>query len=213
MLYHVSHTASTTKMIKLLTHSYPAPLIHSTQIIPKHHIATQNIMGYTTHRRSSVHYTAEATLGIRIGIARRVSYAERSSKASSSSSSSSSHHGNNDKTKTRSSPYYHHHTLTPDPSPVYTSLHAFCIATEATYARLSARLDRLRGHKAAVAFYVKEEGKKGLGQVLESLRDDVGKLERVLEGMRWKIEKGEDGCGWDGSGKAFLVGGRWATFL
>jgi hypothetical protein len=71
----------------------------------------------------------------------------------------------------------------------------------------------MRGHKAAVAFYVRERSGSGvLEQVLDFLRDEVGRLERVMEGMRRKIEEGGGGA-WDGSGKAFLVGGRWAAFL
>jgi hypothetical protein len=70
----------------------------------------------------------------------------------------------------------------------------------------------MRGYKAAVAFYVRERrGSAVLGQVLEFLGDDVGRLERIMEGMRRKIEEG--GSGWDASGKAFSVGGRWAAFL
>jgi hypothetical protein len=70
----------------------------------------------------------------------------------------------------------------------------------------------MRGYKAAAAIYVRERrGSTVLGQVLEFLGDDVGKLERIMEGMKRKIEEGD--CGWDSSGKAFLFGGRWAAFL
>jgi hypothetical protein len=73
-------------------------------------------------------------------------------------------------------------------------------------------LERMRGYKAAVAFHVRERrGSAVLGQVLEFLGDDVGRLERIMEGMRRKIEEG--GSERDVSGRAFLIGGRWAAFL
>ena len=59
---------------------------------------------------------------------------------------------------------------------------------------------------------MRERGdRSGLGRVAECLREDVGRLEGVLEGMRRVIEEGEGG--WDGSGMVGLVGGRWAAFL
>lgn len=70
----------------------------------------------------------------------------------------------------------------------------------------------MRGHEEDVAAYVRERGdKSGLRRVAEGLSEEVRRLEGVLEGMRRVIEVGEGG--WDASEKAFLVGGRWATFL
>jgi hypothetical protein len=162
-------------------------------------------MSYTSQRRSSVQFSAEATIGVRIRLARRESHAaERTVKPSSTS-----HWTNKNQT---TYPHYKRIVVREPSSPAYASLHALCVANDATYARLSARLDRMRGHKAAIAFYVRERsGSKVLEQVLDFLGNDVGRLERVLEGMRRKIEEG--GGAWDGSGKAFLVGGRWAAFL
>jgi hypothetical protein len=57
----------------------------------------------------------------------------------------------------------------------------------------------MRGYKAAVAFHVRERrGSAVLGQVLEFLGDDVGRLERIMEGM----------SEWDRSRRAFLIGRR-----
>jgi hypothetical protein len=67
----------------------------------------------------------------------------------------------------------------------------------------------LRSCEEDVAAYARERG--GMGRVTEVLGDEVESLEEILEVMRRKIDEGEGG--WDGSGKAFLVGGRWATFL
>jgi hypothetical protein len=70
----------------------------------------------------------------------------------------------------------------------------------------------MRGYKAAVAFHVRERrGSAVLGQVLEFLGDDVGRLERIMEGMRRKIEEGRSE--WDRSRRAFLIGRRKAIFL
>lgn len=91
-------------------------------------------------------------------------------------------------------------------------MHEFCVASDATYARLAARLERLRGHEEDVEGWVRETGgRSGLGRVADGLREEVESLEGILEDMRRKIDEGEGG--WDGSGKAFLVGGRWATCL
>lgn len=192
-------------------------------------------MGYhnTTRRNSSFHWTAEAYLAFGIGLARRVSrterrysYAERrsshaerwssKSKRTTTSSSSSSHHKNK---PTKQYPCYHS-IVTSHPEPSHQhhhhlqdqSFHNFCVASDATYARIAARLERLRGHGEDVAAYVRERGDRSdLRRVVEGLREEVGRLKGVLEGMRRVIEEGEDG--WDASEKAFLVGGRWATFL
>jgi hypothetical protein len=162
-------------------------------------------MSYTSHRRTSVQFSAEATIGVRIRLARRESHAaERTIKPSSTSHWNDRNH--------TIYPHYKRIVVREPSSPAYASVHAFCVANDTTYARLSARLDRMRGHKAAVAFYVRERsGSKVLEQVLDFLGDDVSNLERIMEGMRRKIEEG--GGAWDGSGKAFLVGGRWAAFL
>ena len=187
---------------------------------------------HTTRRRSSFHWTAEAYLGFGIGIARRVSYAERrssyaerqgsTSKSKSTSrrspSAFSSHQSKPSSSSFRrqsksatSHPCYHR-IVTPEPSHQYTShsLHDFCVASDATYARLAARLERLREYEGDVAAYVREDGDRMI-RVAEGLREEAGRLEEILEGMRRKIDEGESG--WDGDGKAFFVGGRWATFL
>ena len=83
---------------------------------------------------------------------------------------------------------------------------------DATNARLAARLERLRGYEEDVAAYVRERGdRSGMGRVVEDLREEIERLEEILEGIKRKIAESEGG--WDGSGNAFLVGGRWATFL
>jgi Ni,Fe-hydrogenase III large subunit len=93
-------------------------------------------------------------------------------------------------------------------------LHDFCVATDATYARLSIHLERLRGQKEDVAAYLRATGYSiGLEQVLGFLQEDIGRLEGILEGMREMIGECEDGGRCNGDGKAFLIGGRWATFL
>ena len=89
-------------------------------------------------------------------------------------------------------------------------MHDFCVASDATYARLAARLERLREYEGDVAAYVREDGDRMI-RVAEGLREEAGRLEEILEGMRRKIGEGESG--WDGDRKAFFVGGRWATFL
>ena len=214
------------------TTAYNPPLSRNPQQNTVHHI-----MGYhnTTRRKSSFHFTAEAYLAFGIGLARRVSrterrssYAEtRSSKSKSTSSNTSSSSSSSRNTKRASSPSRrpskpaksypcYHRIVTPEPSPQYQhqtdSLHNFCLASDATYARLTARLERLHEHEEDVTAYVRDMGvRSGLGRVAEGLREEVGRLEEVLGGMRRKIEEGEGG--WDGSGEAFLVGGRWATFL
>ena len=168
---------------------------------------------------------------------RRSSYAERRSSKSrsshrysnSNSNSNSNRSSSSHRTKRASSPSHHeskpaksypcyHRIITPEPSaqsqyqPHTGSLHNFCLASDATYARLAARLERLCEHEEDVTSYVRDMGdRSGLGRVAEGLREEVGRLEEILEGMRRKIEEGQGG--WDGSGKAFLVGGRWATFL
>jgi hypothetical protein len=183
--------------ITILHMLFPAPS-------KTNHLTRKYIMSYTSQRRSSVQFTAEATMGVSIRIARRKSHAGRTIRPSSTS-----HWNNRNHTVY---PHYNRIVVRESSSPAYASLHALCVARDATYARLSARLDRMRGYKAAVAFYVRERrGSAVLGQVLEFLGDDVGRLERIMEGMRRKIEEG--GSGWDASGKAFSVGGRWAAFL
>ena len=189
---------------------------------------------HTTRRKSSFHWTAEAYLGFGIGIARRVSYAERRSSYaerrrsksrsrstsrrspsaySSHQSKPSSSHFRRQSKPTKSFPCYHR-IVTPEPSHQYEyrsqSLHDFCVASDVTYARLAARLERLRGYEEHVAAYVRENGDR-MARVAEGLTEEAGRLEEILEGMRRKIDEGESG--WDGDGKAFLVGGRWATFL
>lgn len=188
-------------------------------------------MGYqSTRSKSSFHWTAEAYLGFGLGIARRVSYAERrsshaerrASKSKSRRTSISLHKGrhtssqSSHKSKPAKSYPCYHRIVTPEPGHQHDyrshSFHDFCVASDATYARLAARLERLRGHQEAVATYVRERGDRaGLERVAEGWREEIGRLEEILEGMRRKIEEGESGR--DGSGKAFLVGGRWVTFL
>lgn len=189
----------------------------------------------TTRRKSSFHFTAEAYLAFGIGLARRVSHTERrstyaeirSSKSKSRSSNTTSSSSSSHKTKRASSPSRHqskpaksypcyHRIVTPEPSPHYQyqtdSLHNFCIASDATYARLAARLERLRENEEDVAAFVREVGdRSGLRRVAEGLSEDVERLEEILQAMRRKIEEGEGE--WDGSGNVFLIGGRWATFL
>lgn len=210
---------------------------------PEHNKA-QHAMGYyTSHRKSSSHWTAEAYLAFGIGLARRVSrterrssyaerrssYAERRSSRSKSrrTSRSSPSSSSSRRDKPAASPSFYkskpaksypcyHRIVTPEPSYQYQdrdfSLHEFCVASDATYARLAARLERLHRHEDDVGVYVRERGdRSGLERVAESLREEVEILEEILEDMRRKIDEGEGG--WDGSGKAFLVGGRWATFL
>jgi hypothetical protein len=162
-------------------------------------------MGYhTTRRRSSFHWTASAYLGFGIGLARCVSYAERRSSKSVSTSFSSrrnqhgpSHAKRRPSRSTSSSdpshwnkaapsyPYYHR-VVVPEPEPESEpfdhTLHAFCVVTDATYARLSARLEALRGHRDDVAARIRGTGDiRGMGRVLESLREDVGRLDRTLD--------------------------------
>jgi hypothetical protein len=65
-----------------------------------------------------------------------------------------------------------------------------------------------------VATFAREKGDgRSMVPIYESLREDMGRLERVLGGMREMIGEGGSGGGRDGDGKAFLVGGRWATLL
>lgn len=185
---------------------------------------------HTTRRKSSFHWTAEAYLGFGIGFARRVSYAERRSSKSKTTSRSSPSASSSHKTKSTSTIFPQHkskpaksypcyyQTVTPEPAHSHQyqyqsshSFHDFCVASDATYARLAARLEHLRGYEEGVAACVRERGDgSGLGRVVEGMREEVGRLEEILEGMRQKIDESDGG--WDGSGKAFLVGGRWATF-
>jgi hypothetical protein len=70
----------------------------------------------------------------------------------------------------------------------------------------------LRGYEEDVEGWVRETGdRSGLGRVAVGLREEIDNLEEILEDMRRKIDESEGG--WDGSGKVFLMGGRWATFL
>lgn len=180
----------------------------------------KDIMPYDTRRRSTLHMTAEATLGFKmdIGIARRISHTQRPERfppapyyktiirKPSATNSNHNHH------------HHHYNTrrfsiFTPH-EPSYTSLHAYCLSTDASYARLSDRLDRLRGYRAATAYCAggKKGRASGLEGVLVFLQERVGKLERTLEGMRERIGSGRED-GWDGSGRPFRVGGRWVEFL
>lgn len=197
------------------------------------HSTVQHIMGYyTSHRKSSFHWTAEAYLAFGIGLARRVSHAERrssyaerrSSRRKSRRTCTSSPSSRKPKRTSSPSPHRsksarssypcYHRIVTPEPTYSHHdrdySFHEFCVASNATYARLAARLERLRGFEEDVAAYVRERDDR-IGRVADGLREEVGSLEETLEAMRRKIDEGEGG--WDGSGKAFLVGGRWATFL
>ena len=98
---------------------------------------------------------------------------------------------------------------------------------DATNARLAARLERLRGYEEDVAAYVRERGdRSGMGRVAEDLREEIERLEEIVEGIRRKIEEGEDG--WDGDHQAAggtsppagasgftpsVEGGRWKRLL
>lgn len=166
---------------------------------------------YATRRRSSVHFTAEATLGFRVGISsRRISHAERVEKPNTAASSM--RNLTSGKAKVMAHPCYHR-IVVPEPyHSTDTSFHAFCVAIDATYARLSERLDRRREHKAALTLHMRAHGEsEDLMEMLKSLQNEAGRLEGVLQGMRRKIEECEGE--WKGKGEVFLVGGRWATFL
>lgn len=237
----VSHTASYNQGNRLYHHftrSLTSSIAYNSPLSKRHNTAQHAMGNRTTRRKSNFHWTAEAYLGFGIGIARRVSYAQRrssraereSSKSKntsrSSPSSSSSHKtkrnstsSSQHKSKPAKSHSCYHHIVTPEPTYSHQhqyqsshTFHDFCVASDATYARLAARLERLRGCEGDVAAHVRERGdSSGMGRVAEALRGEVGRLEETLDEMRRKIEEGEGG--WDGSGKAFLVGGRWATFL
>lgn len=200
----VSHLASNVQHLEYITTGLAFTLLDhlSTHQTAYHHNKAQHTMGYTTTRRkSSFHYIAETYLGFGFGLARRVSYAERRSSTSTSSS-----HLSKSKPAAVTYPCYHRIVV---PEPCYHSLHNYCFATDATYASLSDRLNRVREHKDDLAEYERERGeRKGMGRALAFLREDVERLEDILEEMREKL-----GNGGSGSGKVFLVGGRWATFL
>lgn len=235
----VSHTASYSQGNRIYHHPTNAQL---SQSLPTHHSAKdtiQHIMAnHTTRRKSSFHWTAAAYLGFGIGFARRVSYAERrslcaerrSSKSKNTSrfspSASSSHKTKSNNTSSsqlkskpaKSYPCYYQ-TVPPEHAHSHQyqyqsshTFHDFCVASDATYARLAARLERLRGYEEDVAACVRNRGDmSGLRWVAEGLREEIGRLEEILEAMRRKIDEGEGE--WDGNGRAFLVGGRWPTFL
>lgn len=193
---------------------------------------------YHNRRRSSIHVVAEASLGFRVGISARHSSDE---KRSSETSSRSKQRKINDKIKAPTHPCYlrivapepphlaltndkaknppsahvHHRIVLPEPSPSddrYTTLHAFCLATDVTYARLSERLERLRNQEADLKLRLRAHGGSNASwESWELIQNDVSKLEQTLKDMRQKIEeqRGE----WDGKGDVFMVGGRWAAFL
>lgn len=166
---------------------------------------------YTTRRRSSIHFTAEATLGFRVGISsRRISHAERVDKPNPAPSKRNLTSG---KAKPATTHPCYHRIVVPEPyHSADNSFHAFCVAIDATYARLSERLDRRREHKAALTMHMRAHGEsEDLMEMLKSLQNDAVRLEGVLQGMRRKIEEGEGE--WNGKGEVFLVGWRWATFL
>lgn len=209
---HVSHLASSQPGLDYIiasTHAQPPSVPNTIQ--PPTSSPPSTMGYYATRRRSSIHFTAEATLGFRVGISsRRISHAERVEQLKLASSN------RNDITSGKVKPSTHpcyHRVVVPERSLVAdTSFHAFCVAIDATYARLSERLDRRHEHKAALKLYMRAHGESGdLGEMLKSLQNDVMRLEGVLLGMRRRIEEGEGE--WKGKGDVFLVGGRWATFL
>lgn len=176
-------------------------------------------MPYDTRRRSILHLTAEATLGFKmdIGIARRVSHVQQPERfflapyyktCYRKPSNSTSNHSHNHHYSTR-----RYSTVTPQ-EPHFTSLHSYCLSTDSTYARLSDRLDRLRGYGAATAYCAggKRRRASGLEDVVVFLQERAGKLERTLEGMRERIGSGSEDE-WDGTGRPFRTGGRWVEFL
>lgn len=129
-------------------------------------------------------------------------------------------------------------TFTPEPQEIYTSRayrvvvpeskhyelssawrswHGYCIAKDSTYARLFARLERMRKHQGFVAnLLVRGFSHRGdidsTDSLLGHLSESVGKLERVLEAMREKIRDGTE-QGYDGSNAPFKVDGEWVKFV
>lgn len=238
----VSHTASYSQGHRIYhrpIRSLNPSIAYNSPLSKRSQHSTKHIMGnHTARRKSSFHWTAEAYLGFGIGFARRVSYAERRSSyaerrsskskrtSGSSPSASLSHKTKRNSTSSsqhkskpaKSYPCYYQ-TVTPEHAHSHQyqyrsshTFHGFCVASDATYARLAARLELLRTYEEDIAACVRARGESSrMGRVAEGLREDIGTLEEILEGMRRKIDEGEGE--WGGNGKAFVVGGRWATFL
>lgn len=107
------------------------------------------------------------------------------------------------------------YVVTPSPPAAHTldsTLHAYCIDKDKTYARLSARLDRMLSYKATVSYQLKEYGRaSGLEPVETHLEASVEKLEKTLDDMMEKILEERKGGG--GGGAVFKVGGKWVREL
>lgn len=100
----------------------------------------------------------------------------------------------------------------PAPAALYLDPHAYCVAKDSTYARLNARLERMRTYKATVAYELNEYGRSsGLEPVLKHLEESVAKLEKTLDGMVDKILDERVGSG--SGGKVFKVDGKWVKEL
>lgn len=162
---------------------------------PHNHTPTKNQqkqnqtnMGNQHHhrRRSSLHLATSASLDV--NLSRRVSH--------TSERVHYNHHRSSHETS-------HRILITRSPQPAPTlSGHEYCLSMSASYARLSARLDRLKGHRTAVAAHV-GEGRRGLEGVLAFLSESLREVERELEEKRERVLRegeGKGGKGWFGVG-------------
>jgi hypothetical protein len=151
---------------------------------------------YTSHRKSSFHWTAEAYLAFGIGLARRVSHAERrasyAERCSSYAERRSSHAERRpSRSKSRrtsnsapsSSPYKPKRASSPlphrsKPAKSHPCYHRI-VTPEPTY------------------YHQNRDRSYSLHEFCVASDATYARL----------------AARWDGSGEAFLVGGRWATFL